>query len=189
LFVEDKIIMHIIDEATRYSCARLVDNKQTATIIDMLTEAWFTYFGPPQLILSDQEGALISEESAVWSERWSTSFRFKPKGSHANIVERHHQILRDQLHKILAQARLEKLELNFNRILSEAVFAKNILTTVHGVSPYMAVFGRFPGALKEMETPGISLVDDFQGTHKHATRLRELAMASIVEGVAQDRIK
>ena len=134
-------------------------------------------------------GCLISEEAALWSERWGTSFRFKPKGSHASIVERHHQIMRDQIHKILAQARLEKIKLDSQRMLAEAVYAKNIMTSVHGVSPYVALYGRYPAILKEMEDSGLSLVDDSSGTHKHATRLRELAMSSIIEGVSQDRLR
>lgn len=132
---------------------------------------------------------MISEESAVWSERWGTSFRFKPKGSHASIVERHHQIFRDQIHKILAQSRLEKISLDPQRMLAEAIYAKNIMTSVHGVSPYVALYGRYPSILKEMEDSGLSQVDDSKGTHKHATRLRELALASIIEGVSQDRLK
>lgn len=132
---------------------------------------------------------MISEEAALWSERWGTSFRFKPKGSHASIVERHHQILRDQVHKILAQARLEKISLNPHRMIAEAVYAKNIMTSVHGVSPYVALYGRYPAILKEMEDSSLSQVDDSVGTHKHASRLREMALASIIEGVSQDRLK
>ena len=50
--------------------------------------------------------------------------------------------MRDQIHRILTQARLELLQVDMDQIVSEAVFAKNIMTTVHGVSPYVAVFGR-----------------------------------------------
>ena len=53
---------------------------------------WIKYFGTPKLIVSDQEGGLVSEEAAVWSERFGTSFKFKAKGSHAHIVERHHEL-------------------------------------------------------------------------------------------------
>ena len=132
---------------------------------------------------------MISEEAALWSERWSTSFRFKPKGSHASIVERHHQILRDVIHKIMAQAKLEKISLDSRRMISEAIYAKNIMTSIHGTSPYVALFGRYPAILSEMEDAGLSAVDDESGTHKHSTRLRELALAGIVEGVSQDRLK
>ena len=40
-----------------------------------------------------------------------------------------------------------------------------------------------------MEDSGLSQVDDIKGTHKHAARLRELALASIIEGVSQERLK
>ena len=81
--------------------------------------------------------------------------------------------LRDQIHKILAQARLEKISLDPQRMLAEAVYAKNIMTSVHGVSPYVALYGRYPSILKEMEDSGLSQMDDSSGTHKHASRLRE----------------
>ena len=57
LFVEDLILVHMIDEATRFSMCDLVPNRQTTSIIDTVTKMWFKYFGPPQLMLSDQEGA------------------------------------------------------------------------------------------------------------------------------------
>ena len=189
LFVEDLIILHMIDEAIRFTMCELIPNKQTSTIIDAVTNSWFRHFGPPQLIVSDQEGGLVSEDAAIWSERWGTSFRFKPKGSHASVVERHHQILRDQMHKLLAQAKLEKLTIVPSQMISEAVYAKNILTSVHGVSPYVALYGRYPVILKEMENSGLSQDDDSIGPYKHSTRLREMALASIVEGISQDRLK
>ena len=95
--------------------------------------------------------------------------------------------MRTQVHKILAQARAEKLSLDPDRLVAEAVYAKNIMTSVHGVSPYVAVYGRYPAILSEMENAGLSQIDDSKGTHKHVSRLRELAMASIIEGVSQDR--
>ena len=78
--------------------------------------------------------------------------------------------MRDQIHKILAQARAENISLDSHRMLAEAVYAKNIMTSIHGVSPYVALYGRHPSILKEMEDSGLSLVDDSSGTHKHATR-------------------
>jgi len=48
LFVEDMIIIHLIDEATRFSICELIPNKQTTTIIDAVTLCWFKYFGPPE---------------------------------------------------------------------------------------------------------------------------------------------
>ena len=189
LFVEDLILLHIIDEAIRFTMCELIPNKQTTTIIDAVTNTWFKHFGPPQLIVSDQEGGLISEDAAIWAERWGTSFRFKPKGSHATVVERHHEILRSQIHKLLAQAKLEKLTISPSNMISEAVYVKNILTSVHGVSPYVALYGRYPIILKEMEDAGLSQEDDSLGPHRNSTRLREMALTTIVEGISQDRLK
>ena len=107
LFVEEFVVMHLIDESIRWTATALIADKQAATIIKAITNSWLKIFGPMQTLVSDQEGGLASEESAVWAERWKISLRLKAKGQHAVVVERHHSILRDALHKMLAQSRSE----------------------------------------------------------------------------------
>ena len=68
------------------------------------------------MILSDKEGGLSGEEAAVFAERWGTNFRFKPKGSHASVVERHHQVVRDMLHKMLSDVRVERIVVPFKHL-------------------------------------------------------------------------
>ena len=63
------------------------------------------------------------------------------------------------------------------------------LTTVGGVSPYTAVFGKFPRILEATETATLSLLDDSAGTHRNAQRLREIALRTMVETHAQNRLK
>jgi hypothetical protein len=41
---------------------------------------WLKIFGVPKLIVSDSEGALGSEEAAIWAERLGTSFKLLPRG-------------------------------------------------------------------------------------------------------------
>jgi hypothetical protein len=111
-------------------------------------------------LMSDQEGGLVSEQASIWAERHSIALRFKPKGSHAAIVERHHQTIRDLYHKLSTQAQHERLTVEPSDILSEAVFAKNVLTNVGGHIRFQALFGRFPAVLTDLETAGQSAVDD-----------------------------
>eukprot|EP00974_Lingulodinium_polyedra_P000292 27760-Lingulodinium_polyedra.AAC.1 len=56
----------------------------------------------------------------------------------AQLVESRRTPLRDQLHRVDAQARAEELQDPFLYCLAEAVFAGNCLLTVNGSTPYMA---------------------------------------------------
>jgi hypothetical protein len=189
LFVSNRIVLHAIDEATRWSMAVEIPDRQSGTIIHALTVCWFRVFGAPDLIVSDQEGGLCSEEASIWSERWGTQFRFKPKGSHASIVERHHAVLRDLIHKVGEECRRSLLDVPFTEIVAESVFAKNSLSYINGISPYMAVLGRQPRMLCDLESAGLSMLRDDSGPARHATRLREIAIATMVESTSQERIK
>ena len=102
---------------------------------------WVKIFGVPKLIVSDSEGALGSEEAAIWAERLGTSFKLLPRGSHANIVERHHETLRQLIHRIQAQLRNEGITVSIHDVVSEAIMAKNSLLVINGYTPYQAVLG------------------------------------------------
>ena len=131
LFIGAVIILHMIDDATRYSAGRIVESKRAEHLIPALIEEWFRLFGPPTTIISDQEGGLCSEEAAIAFERWHVSFRPKPLGTHAYIAERHNDILRRQWLHIKTQAEMEGLTISPGENLSEALFAKNVMLQVH----------------------------------------------------------
>jgi hypothetical protein len=112
---------------------------------------------------------------------------------HAPVVERHHEILRQQLHRLLAAARSEGLTVNIEDALAEATFAKNVMLQVHGTTPYLALFGRYPQILSDLETSGQSALTDSEGgllnASRHAVRLRELAVETIIQAHAAERLK
>ena len=193
LFVEEFVILHLIDESIRWTTTSLLADRQASTIIKAITTVWLKIFGPMQCLVSDQEGGLAGEESAIWAERWKISLRLKAKGQHAVAVERHHSILRDALHRMLAQARSEKLLVDFEDVLSEATYAKNVMLSINGTSPYVALFGRFPQILGEFEAQGQSAITDgeggIRGASRHSVRLREIAIANIAESQASQRLK
>ena len=191
LFVGSWTITHMIDEATRFSMAEIAKSREPAEILSTIKRGWIKIFKAPQLFISDSEGALGSEEASIWAERLGTSFKLLPKGSHATMVERHHQTLRDLLHRIMAQLKVENLTMNMEDVLAEAVAAKNSLLVINGVTPYTAVFGRTPNLLGEFEKPSVSMIADSVGgeASKHASRLREISVQQMVEGTARERIQ
>jgi len=163
MFYKTWIILHLICCATRFSVTSCIPDRSTETILTAITQCWFRLFGPPTEIVTDQEGAMTSESAMAWAEHWHCALRFVPKGSHAHTVERHHEILRDTLHKVEDQCKLEGLVVNKEHVLSEATFAKNAFVQVQGQSPYTAVLGRTPNLLLEVEGNTSSAVLDTAG--------------------------
>ena len=191
LFVGDYIILHLCDEATRFSVAEIVSSKEPDELLKAIKHSWIKYFGVPKLFVSDSEGALGSEEAGIWAERIGTSFKVLPRYSHATTVERHHETLRQLIHRIAAQCKQEGLTISMSDVVAEATIAKNSLLVINGYTPYTAVLGRNPNLLGEFERPSVSAVADNAGgrNSKYAMRLREIAVASMVENSAKERIK
>ena len=191
LYVDEWIIVHLCDECTRFSMAEIINSREPADILQSIRNSWIKYFGVPKLLVSDSEGGLCSEEAGIWAERLHTSFKLLPRGSHATVVERHHETLRQLIHRIAAQCKSENISVSMVDIVADAVITKNSLLTINGVTPYTAVLGYVPNLLGEYERPNISAdADNVGGTHsKYASRLREIAIASIIEHSAKERIK
>ena len=140
--------------------------------------------------MSDHEGGLTSDEGAAWAEKWNINLRLTAKGSHAWLIERHHQVLRDVLHKIETQALTESLSIDRETLLSEGLHVKNIMTSVGGHTAHEAVLGQAPRLLFDIEEGPAS--DDATalspGVGRHTARLREIAVTAMAAATAQARI-
>ena len=180
LFYKDKVILHLMDETTRWTVAVCIPNKLTDTIKRAFREHWYQKFDAPQTLLFDHEGGIDNDEMGQWLQNIGTHRQLKAPRQHVGMVERHHEILRQQLHKLEADCTSRGLRVDFNDILQEAVLAKNVLLSVGGYSPYQAVYGRVPAVLRSLETE--------EGPDgRTAATLRELAISSMVEATARER--
>ena len=152
LFVEDAILCHCIDEATRWSTAVATPSKSTGDLQNALVHGWFRIFGPHRTILSDSEGALLSEDTAFFAKGWGVAIRARPTGAHANIAECHHEALRQTLHRLLTDARAEGIAAPVGHLAAEACFVKNALTNVNGFTPFQASLGVIPLSCRILRT-------------------------------------
>ena len=87
LFWGQAVILHLIDECTRWSSAQVILSKKVCDMLPAIVSPWFRFFGPLQVMYSEHEGALRSEEASIMFERWACSIKPKPVGSHAYQVE------------------------------------------------------------------------------------------------------
>ena len=184
LFHKKHVIVHMIDECTRWTVTALVPDQEQATIMEAMKKIWFKLYGYPSTLISDQEGAVVATDSAAHLEHNHCKLLLRAKGQHANMVERHHEILRDQLRRLEDQATADGLKCGFEAILSEATLSKNCLVSVGGRSPYEAIYGRTPPLLGVLEANPASSPED-----RDEARLRELAVQSMVDATAKARMQ
>ena len=184
LFFKTKVILHCIDACTRWSSVQLLPNREYSSIIDGFAACWLRLFGPPALVLSDQEGALVSDLISDWMDRRGIKLDFRAREQHCGLVERHNAILRHQLHLLDGQASAEGLAVPFTTVLAESVFAKNAMFQVGNASPYECVFGRSP--------PLLAIVGEESGegvSDRDATRIRRMAIHSMIQATADQKAR
>ena len=181
LFVGSHIVLHMIDRCIRWSVGIKIPDKTTNSLLNGIRDGWINQYGAPNEFISDQEGGLNDMAAAVL-EQLGVKLTLRARGQHAAIVERHNEILRRQLHLVDMQSTADGLAVSFHQILNESIFAKNCLLQYGGYSPYEALYGRTPGLLDVMATE-----DDVD--KEHPVRLRTLAVQSMMQAAAEDRIR
>ena len=149
VFIDSKIVLHMICVTIKWSVTEEIPDRLTETVLNAITLRWFAVFGPPAVIEGDQEGALGSAEAAVWAGRWGTSRKLRPKEAHAWTIERHNELLRQHWHLVSSQLKDEGLKVPFKLSLAESTFAKNVLLSVDGATPYHSLYGRTPRMLMD----------------------------------------
>ena len=174
LFVGSHVVLHVIDRCIRWSAAIKIADRSTDSLLRGLQTCWFGPFGPPVELISDQEGGLNEEAGARLQAR-QCKLTLRARGQHVGI-----DLLRRQIHLMDSDATNHGLRVDFEQILSEAVFAKNILLTYGGWSPYEALYGRTP-ALLDVSTADEG--DEFS----NPSRLRSIALQAITQATAQSR--
>ena len=120
----------------------VIANRESASILEGFCEAWLRLFGPPETVLSDQEGGLIPDDIGQWFSNKGIQFEFRARNQHSSMVERHNELLRRQLHVTEDQANTESLGTSFRMLLAESLFAKNALfklETQHLMKHFLAV--------------------------------------------------
>ena len=179
-------VLHLVDRGTRWGFTCVLPNRTTEAILNGL-DRWVSIFGPMQVLIFDGETGLDDPAATQYFELKGITKRTSAPGQHVRICDRRTQVLRDTIHKISSQLSEEGIAVPLSRVLAEATYAGNALTSIRGVSPYTAVLGRVPPLLPD----ALSITDDTEAhaTAQHTHRLRKIAVQCIAEASAQDRLK
>ena len=182
LFIREHVILHMIDVATRFTVAKIVRSRDTDDVLTAMQEAWISLFGPPSVIVADQEGALSGPTGGAWMANRDIKYVPKATYAHAAVVERHNALLRRQVHLLLEQSNEDGLRVPFSAVLAESVFAKNALLRINNFTPYEAVLGRTP-PLYDLIAPEFGE----EVAARDADRLRGKALSAILQATAESK--
>ena len=94
---------------TRFACTDVVADRNTNTLLTSLQNSWFKHFGPPRALVVDQEGGLTGPEAASWLEARGVQLDPKARNQHADMIERHHEVLRRQVHLLESHTLTQRL--------------------------------------------------------------------------------
>ena len=142
-YINGVTFLHIIDNATRFSAAAVVNSKRQEEIVDKFIKHWIAIFGAPCMIIPDNGGEFNNNLFTNMAEMFN--IRVKPTPAESpwsnGIVERHNAILAKTIEKLMLE---HKNKFPIDVIIAWAVNAKNSLHNCYGYSPNQLVFGHNP---------------------------------------------
>ena len=132
-------ILHLVDNATRYTAATLIYSKKKDVIVKKIFQIWLSYFGSPEKFHSDCGGEFVNEVFTEMAEMFGVKISTTPGESPFSngIVERGNAMLYETMMKTK-----EDSNCSLDTALAWAVCAKNCLQNVSGYSPNQLVFGK-----------------------------------------------
>ena len=149
-----------------------------------VTTDWHRPFFAVRVLIADGESGFTTEEVSQWFDRWQIQLKTKAPDEHAQMVERHHELLRRLILKVETQLDQEGASVPLDVIVAECFLAKNIMVAVAGQTPYRALYGRDPLALAEFEPTSETQLDDHSaglpGHSRDHLSVREVAVQSMV---------
>ena len=88
---ETHIILSIVDDASHYHVLQRMPDRSTEQVINALVHGRFRFFGPPENILLDAEGAMKSMDFQEMAAQAGCTMRFVPADAHWQLgrAERH----------------------------------------------------------------------------------------------------
>ena len=131
----------MVDLATRFCTAIVIDDKRASTILNGVFRGWIAVFGPPGKILSDNGCEFNNSEMRALGEAFNVKIMATAAESpwSNGVCERQNAVIGDIVRKIVADTHCD-LEV----ALAWAVSARNALANYSGFSPNQLVFGYNP---------------------------------------------
>ena len=184
---EDKYFLVMVDMATRYCNACVINKKTPRIIVDAVMRHWIALFGAPRKFLTDNGGEFNNEEFRSMCENFNTVVMCTAAESpwSNGICERLNAVLKDNVLKVL-----EENKCNVETALSWAVSARNSLNNNHGFSPNQLVFSFNPNLPNTAEDrlPALENITSSQTVADNLVALRK-SREEFIKADASERIR
>lgn len=159
MHIDNRPVLHVIDEATRYQAARWLKEQTSKHIWNVLRMCWIdTYIGPPDRIVHDAGRNLTGKEFAGYARGMNIVTKTAPVEAHNSVglIERSHPVLRRAYQVLSAEFNALGLETNREMLLQMAVKAVNDTAGPDGLIPTLLVYGTYP-RMVETDPPAPSI--------------------------------
>ena len=185
-----------VDEGSRSRVARMAlhgrkQHVSAALFLSLFREAWIEYFGYPQNLRLDPDGAFRSHEIEAFCDKQHIHLDVIPGEAHwkLGVCENSIQAVKHMLSAIVE----DQPDIAGPDALAESIRVLNSRDVVRGYSPVQHVLGRAPDELGRffttVENPCPELVSEApaQG-HEREHQMRLVAEKSLLERNAQQRL-
>jgi len=191
LFYKKYIILHLICRCIRWHAAKVVASRHMEVLIQAIDDVWVSIHGPMKEFIIDGETAIAKGwESKEYFKRKGIKETIRAPGMHAHFIERRGELMRQALHRIDTQLAHEGItDIPIQQRVNETVFSGNALLSINNTTPYNGLYGRVPNVLPDLNSATPEEFGGMPGTVRHTSRLREIAVAQIIEGSARARIE
>ena len=134
-----------VDDGTTYHVMDLLTSRTSEEVAQVLSRGWFKYFGFPDEMLLDAEGAMRGWDFEVMCAQAGIKVRFVPPDAHYQIgkAERHGQAAKHIMKRLISQFAVTTAD-EMQQVANMACFAKNTMARRSGASPCQWVYGRAP---------------------------------------------
>eukprot|EP00913_Durusdinium_trenchii_P011859 g11138.t1 len=135
-------IMSLVDSATRYTAAVLINSEHTDNYIKALERAWIAHFGPPATLLTDEGRGWLSNQMDEWTAAHGIEHSVAPGEAHERLalVERRHAVIRKSVEVYLDDMSADGPS-GIQEALSYIIPQMNSIPGVAGFSPSQWVLG------------------------------------------------
>ncbi|GAB1599884.1 hypothetical protein Ahia01_000265900 [Argonauta hians] len=186
-FIESHGILHLIDNATKFSSAAVLKSKRKEEIVEKIFQHWIQIFGSPDTFLSDNGGEfnnnLMRELGELLNTKILTTAAESPCSN--GITERHNALLAGMVEKVM-----EDTNCSLEIAVAWSVSAKNALKNVHGFSPNQLVFGRNPNipTVLDSKPPALEGVTSSKLIAQHLNAMHT-ARAAFIQAEASEKLR
>ena len=141
-FYKGRILLHLIDHATRLSVASFVKSKEPEVILKGIFKSWIQIYGAPEKFLTHKSGEFANSKIIDMVESMNIKVKVTVVESPFSngLVERHNFIMADMMDKVLEESQ----HLDMDLTLVWCLNAKNPQANVHGFTPFQLAFGQNP---------------------------------------------